>query len=56
MRDSRDGERYLVGRRTSCNLRKTDGLLFEKDEFFQEKSRDERERQELLRQLKRSSY
>jgi hypothetical protein len=34
MRDRKDGERYLVGRRTSCNLRKTDGLLFEKDEFF----------------------
>ena len=25
-REMRDGERYLVGRRTSCVLRKTDGL------------------------------
>jgi hypothetical protein len=32
MRDRRDGERYLVGRRTSCVMRKTHGLQVEEED------------------------
>ena len=32
MRDRRDGERYVVGRRTSGVLRKTDGLQVDEED------------------------